>query len=556
MSGLAEDNVVMWTGSQGIVGRDHTVIRRNTIKDCNGPGVILYGNEMSVQDNLIVACGVSLSNYLGWYGSETKLNAQSYCTFEQNWLVDRPLGGVMKVNGHLATSNGKPVVNKWVLNTGFWPDVDCYHNDFVDNCIARLSHAGIYIEYDCNRNTIAENDVQDCAMGITLREASGNLVTRNWVWDHECLGWGKVDKEAFAGFGPGYDDNGAPITSPYIYDGPQKDAGAQRIVEAMGSSTWGQQMDDGLCIWHSYPEMTPPSRDNTVTQNLVQVSGVSVSVPLAQHDWPRDPERSALPRGSTLSNQLSSNYYTRPPGRSKFALLGKTLVDTFDAYRQLTSWDANGKVGQFTPAVIGLEPIWTIPSAAVNTTTPVSILHDPSLETFSSQSNAEPLFWHGSAVHPDYDSAPVTSYLRDPKLAHSGNSCISVSNLSSADATAQWWTSSSIPVKPGLVTALDFWVAADGMKCDTVGNGVRAKLQFTGATGHVVGEYTVIGDKAHPELSTGTYKYTHVAGRTAVPSGAAWMTVYLGADPSTGTVRFDDIHMGMVSPAPQGAVRE
>jgi hypothetical protein len=37
-----------------------------------------------------------------------------------------------------------------------------------------------------------------------------------------------------------------------------------------------------------------------------------------------------------------------------------------------------------------------------------------------------------------------------------------------------------------------------------------------------------------------------------VPAGALWMTVVLGVDPSTGTARFDDIHINLLDPVPPG----
>jgi hypothetical protein len=548
--GRAEDNLVTRAGMFGIVGGEKSLIARNTLKGCSGPGILLGGNDMEIQDNLCVANGIQWADYIDWCGSETKMNVKNGCTFEQNWLVDRPLGGLVKVDGQKATNDGKPVVMTWVLNGGLWPDGDSFNNNYVDNAIARLSHAGIYIEYNANRNIIMANDIQDCAMGITIREGSQNLVTRNWIWDRECLGWGTINKEGFAGYGPGYTADGTPITKLYQYEGEQKDPAANRVVAALGSSMWGQQMDDGLSLWHTYADMTPTSHDNVMTRNLVQVSGVAVSVPLFNYDWPDAAARQPAQQLMTLSNQLTDNFYTRPAHAAHFALLGRTLVKTVADYRKMTDWDANAHLGAFTPAVIGLEPIWTIPGLAVDTQTPVSILHDPSMETFSLQSCNEPLFWHGSNVHGSWNGAPSTQYQMDAKLAHTGSYCISVSNVISADAVPLWWSCSAIPVKPGITMGVNLWVAADNIKPAKDGDGVRAKLRFTDATGHLVGEHALIGDGAHAELLTGSYKYTNIDGQAVVPTGAYWMTVDLGADPSTGTARFDDVHINMRNPVP------
>jgi hypothetical protein len=550
--GIVQDNVVTQAGLFGIIGGQNSKILRNTTKRCSGSGILIAGNDMMVADNLAVANGIQWSDYLTWCGSETKMNVHNDVTFLQNWLVDRPLGGLVRVDGHIAKTGGKPVVVTWVLNGGLWPDGDSFNNNYIDNCIARLSHAGIYIEYNADRNDIMFNDIQDCAMGITIREGSQNLVTRNWVWDHECLGWGRVDRESFAGYGPGYDDSGKPITKLYVYDHPDNSPQANRVVAALGSAMWGQQMDDGLCLWHTYSDMTPTSHDNVMSHNLVQVSGVAVSVPLWTYEWPGQKERLEPKQLTTLSNQLTDNIYTRPAAQRNFALLGRTLVKNYADYTKLTHWDENALIGAYTPDVIGFEPIWTIPSAALDTNTPVSILYDPTLETFSSESCNEPLFWHGSDIHPSWVGA--TKYLMDPKLAHSGNCCISVSNSAGQGAEAQWWTSTAIPVKPGITMGTQFWVAANKLSPANAREGVEAKLRFTDATGHVVQDTPLIGGGVHTELVAGTYKYTKVSGEAAAPDGACWMTVILGDDPSNGTVRFDDIHINMLNPAPPSAI--
>jgi hypothetical protein len=247
---------------------------------------------------------------------------------------------------------------------------------------------------------------------------------------------------------------------------------------------------------------------------------------------------------------LTANYYTRPAQSIGFALLGRSVVKSFADYHKMTDWDGNAKIGNFTPAVIGLEPIWTIPALATNTTTPVSILHDPSLETMDTLTEAEPLFWHGSDVKPGWvNDTPLTRYESDASRAHSGHCCISISNAPTAQRVATW-TTSAIPVKPGITMGVNLWLAADKLTPATAGEGVGVTLRFTDATGFLDGETHIIGNEAHPELIAGTYAYTHVAGQGVVPTGACWMTVILSAAPSAGTVRFDDIHISMVNPTP------
>jgi hypothetical protein len=97
---------------------------------------------------------------------------------------------------------------------------------------------------------------------------------------------------------------------------------------------------------------------------------------------------------------------------------------------------------------------------------------------------------------------------------------------------------------------VNLWLAADGVDPAKPGTGARVALRFTDATGHLVREAAVVGDGIHPELQSGTYGWKQVAGQATAPEGACWMVVYLGADASTGTVRFDDVHIDMRNPLP------
>jgi hypothetical protein len=545
-----EDNLVEWTGAQGIVGREKTVIRRNTIRQTNGPGLITYGNEMVIEENLIVANGSTYGvngDIALWDYTNTKMNAISYCTFQQNWILDRFHGGLQQIAGHVAMYDGKPIIrnNPYMSTVGLWPDTSCYNNTFIDNAVARQSGAGIYIEAGCNRSVVLENDVQDCAGGITLRTSSQGEVTRNWVWDRECLGWGTVDKEGFAGWDNwGYDAKGNPTTT-LSFD-PAK----------AGSTVYGRGMLDGLCLWQTAlaPEndwCDSETRDNLVARNLVQVSGDTVSIPMySQRYWPTDQQRAETTSETVLSNQFTGNFYTLPAKSQSFALLG-TQSKSFADYRKLTGWDGDARVGHYTPAVLGLEALWTIPGLALDNQTPVSILYDPSLEAQSALSSGEPLFWHGNADR-DGNDAPYTRYEKDQKVAHSGRSFLSVANVPTPlpmDRPLGWY-SSAIPVKPGITMAVSLWMAADKLQPAKDGTGARVTLRFTDATGHPVSEAAIVGDGHYPALLSGSYTWTNVGGQAVVPAHAYWMTVYLGDDPSTGTVRFDDIYINMRNPVP------
>jgi hypothetical protein len=554
--GIVEYNQVDWAGTFGIAVGEKADVTRNTTRFCCGPGIIMGGDAAIVEQNLVVANGSQWTDaYMNFCSTSIKSNARSFDTFRQNWIVDRPKGGLVTIDGHDAMTNGRPEVRKWNTITGLWPDTDSFNNNYIDNAIAGMSHAGVYIEYACNRNVIMANDIQDCAMGITMRESSENLITRNWVWDRECLGWGPEDKSGFAGYGPGYNDDGTSITKLYPYSNPDDLAANDRIVDALGSAMWGHQLQDGLSIWQAFNPtdfwVDPASRDNAFTQNLVQVNGCAVSVPTWNYAWPSAKRRQQSVAPTMLTNQLTANYYTRPTKDTPFALLGKSEVATFRAYQKATAWDGNARVGHFNTDVLGFEPLWTIPGLATDTSTPVSILYDPSVETMDTNSSGEPLFWHGTNTHTSWDGAPQTKYVRGADHAHSGHCYLSVTNVMNlSDSTPLEWRCAAIPVKEGISMGVDLWMAADNVVAARAGQGARVTLRFADATGHSIADSPVVGDGHHTELLVGTYPYTEVIGNAIVPHGACWMTVCLGNDPSTGTVRYDDIRINMLNPEP------
>jgi len=99
------------------------------------------------------------------------------------------------------------------------------------------------------------NITQDCAHGITMRQSSGNVIRNNWMYDTNMLWNAPLDLDNIAGMV-------AWRPRPVPNDHPQ----------------WGREVYDGICLWHTF--YNPPSQQNIVMDNLVQVSGRSISIPM------------------------------------------------------------------------------------------------------------------------------------------------------------------------------------------------------------------------------------------------------------------------------------
>jgi hypothetical protein len=517
-------------GGAGIRGGHGAHYARNTIMLCNESAIWLGGgnDECLVEENLVVANAMTWDPREHWAGN-LKQNSGCRCIYRQNWIMDH-------ISGPVQVGPQKRIFTH-CFATGIWPDIRCDSNAYVGNACARLPHAGLYIEHTADGNLAAYNSLQDCAMGITLRQASQNLVTRNWVFNREFFGWGQNRVGRYAAFGRGFDANGKPIT------------------QTQESAMWGRQLFEGICVWHAYDEFQEASRHNSVHANLIQVSGRAVSAPMYAYDWPDEGERQQTPPPGILTNRLDSNFYDRPDNDSDFALLGKTPVADFDTYRRESGWDCDGRTGRFSPEVIGLEPVWTLPWAALEPDVPVAILHDPKLQTRSATGIDEPLFWRGSHPQRDWiDTPPQSRWDRNNTNGHGGRGLMFLQNTAKVKGRAfrqtVTWTSSAIPVKPGITMAVDMWMKADNVRPVNKGTGAKVEVRFLDACGFAVGETEIVGRSSRKELLKGSYDWTRINGSAAAPDGACWMTVVMGLDPSEGKVCFDDIHIGLVDPAP------
>jgi len=552
----------------GIYCQGDAHIAHNTARLCNASGIGQGGSDCLIENNLVTETRISWDNVQRWAGT-IKHNSSSRSTYRQNWILENPQGGLTNV-GH------RKVVRIWKFASGLWPDINCYNNSYVNNAVARVGHAGVYIEHTSKRNVVMYNAIQDCSMGITFRQGSENIALRNWVWDRDFLGWGKLDTTGYCSWGHGYDEQtGKPLT------------------EFQEHPMWGRQHLEGICLWHAFDGMDEASVFNSVIGNLIQVSGRAVSVPFASFElqeqavdkdgekrnvpvdakkkWVHAPmpgpaDRGKIPPPRPFTNSLDGNYYDRPAGDSDFAWLGNKVARTFEQYRKATGWDTNGHQGRFTTSVIGLEPLWTIPWAAREKDMPVAILHDPSFETASSLQFREPLFWHASHIRPGYAMRPPATAWQPARTikdqGRGGGRCLYILGASKVKKRVRGkvidedftetigWTSASVPVMPGTTMGMDFWMKCADVKPSKPGTGAVVAMRFVDSCGFPAGETVLVGAGGDDKRMSGNFDWVNVKGESKVPKTARWMSVFMGLQPADGKVCYDDVRINLVDPAP------
>lgn len=550
---------IEWIGD-GISVPSNSYIAGNTIRFANGNGIHQSKSyDCVIAENLVVGTRICWDGLQRWAGT-IKANTSSRNLYRENWIMDQVnIGGKTKV-GH------REIIRGSMFASGLWPDINCFENAYFNNAIARMGHAGIYIEFTANRNTVQFNAIQDCAMGITVRQGSANIIARNWVFTNDYLGWGAVDTTEYCSYGSGFSKTGEPVKTPEQ------------------SPVWGKQYLEGLCLWHAYDSFHDKSKDNAYIGNLIQVSARAVSVPVARATKAKEEfkqnelglvvmdrrmqyEAVALPDikaattvapvPSPFDNRLDGNFYDRPADDKDFAWLGDKVAGNFQDYRQQTAWDGGGQVGRFTTKAIRLEPLWTIPAGAMKDQ-PVAILYDPTLQTSSAGDFRVPMLWEGSHVQLDYvaPKPPVTYWAQNTKggdmeTGRRGKWCLNLKNATTFDAKpvtqSATWQTVRLPVRAGLTFELDMWMRSQDVKPGQQG-GTSVRIVFYDACGFEVGQNVVIGKGAHEELAGGSFDWTNVVSTAKAPANAAWMRVILTLPPVEGKVSFDEVKIGMIDP--------
>jgi hypothetical protein len=497
-----------------------------------------------------------------WVGV-LKFNGGSYLTVRHNFLADRAPAQV---------TVGDRVIDNAHVFGGIWGDIHCYDNRIYGNSIARQGHAGIYLEYLQNRNTVMFNTIQDSAMGITMRQSAGNVVRQNWVFDTAML-WGRdeVDTSGFPDFA------GRPA------DHPQ----------------WGRERLDGIAIWQTFYDR--PSKHNLILDNLIQVTGRAISIPVPRQmdrrmredvaqfmmrdpgeidtEFIADIDYRAFRDSfhTPLNNLVDRNLYVRSDERSfaGFAMYLDEEIADFDAYRQTTGFDAGGREGDFTPADIGLQVGWTVQEGSRHPDLPLAFDYDGGAERAVPVGRAvfargiwldaapEPYGWFraagtstepgpapgGTAHEPDWRN-DARQWVRWP-LSRSGMHALAVVNAGEASAIPEGgvgWRTASIPVSEGLQMNVSLHLNAEAIVPEREGEGVDVAVVFSDWTGHRVRRFQLVGGDTASGLEAGTYDWTRVEATVEVPEGMTRMIVYAGMHPATGRLLIDDLEMGMVDP--------
>lgn len=532
---FARDGVSLWncrdcvveycvardTGNAGLnaVGCRGCTIRRNTVSFCNRLGLYYTLAMGLLEENLVVA------NHYGWeqkhsWGGQIKGNRIKNSVIRHNFACDE---------WPQETTVGPQTVSRkgWGrMSPGIWGDINCYGNSVYGNAVARQNHAGIYVEGLMDGNHLAFNALQDCAMGITFRISSQNLFHHNWIFNQEAVGRTQT-------FLP-LDQGDLPM--------------------------WGRQWFEGICLWQTQMRTFETSHDNVGKDNLIQVSGRAVAVPTDDVEWEVTPQNTYE---RSQRNLLDHNLYNAAASRKEgFALVSHTKLGTFEAYQQATGWDRNGRVGEFTPADIGLAPLWTVPPGTMHPETPVAILYDPSVEvvdpTYYESYNGGPFFWRTDRFRPHYlarrtDHAwAFYPYLTDPKgpRAHRGDRALEARGGKSETFKGQdigWW-SVCFPVSPGAKMLVESHVRAAHVAPHGAGGGILMFAEFTDEVGHDRARHFVVGGGKRPDVAKGDYHWQRIGETLTVPASGKWMRVFLGIRDSAGSVLFDDIRLGLAQP--------
>jgi len=554
-------------------GSQSCTFRRVRIYNANMWSTNLKGQGHLIEECVLQTCGRK-TDPAGepWVGT-LKFNGGSHITVRHNLVADR-VPKVTRLAG--VDVRAKPE------SSGVWGDIWCVDDRIYGNSIARIGHAGIYLEYTQKRNTVMYNVVQDCGMGITMRQGSGNVVRNNWIVDTAML-WGMdVDTDGMAGMADWRARDGRTPPWDHTY--------------------WGREVLDGICLWHTF--LAESSRDNIVMDNLVQVSGRSVSIPMPTDLDPKqladaarvmctDPSKIQgavaakvdyrTVKGAyrtPFANIVDRNLYVRDPARQTagFALYQDRQIDAFEEYRDAVAFDEHSRCGDYGPEDVGMRICWTMPPGARVADRPVGFDYDGGAERASPLSPArfgrgvwmdgppEPYAWY-KAAGASLDSGPHyppvkkrSKAKRDPRrwvgwpLCRSGVRALATVNDGAPSEIAReglGWRSVSVPVTPGTVMHASLYLKAADVRPQGDEGAVRACVVFNDWTGHDVQRSWLVGPGARDDLARGSYDWTCVLCEVRVPQRARRMCVYAGMLPASGTLLIDDMRMCLVD-VPRG----
>ena len=556
---IVEDCDVIQPNMHGIMtGKQGTYVRRTRVYDSNMWGSNFFGQSHKIEECVFQRCGWRREPAGEPWVGVLKFNGGSFHTVRHNLVIDRT-PGVIELGPQKIDRRGK---NSFAFG-GIWPDLGCMYNRLYGNAIVRIAHAGLYIEHTAVGNLIKFNTIQDCGMGIAFRQAAGNVCRQNWVFDSEAVGLGEVDIDQF------------PVQNHPGETHP----------------TWGREELDGLCLWHTY--ITPGSVDNVITENLVQMSGRCLSIPVPttsserlrkQVAWimcvPPESIKDDLGAkvdyrqaarysyGSPTNNVLNGNYYV-PSKKSRklgFAYYVDKQIETFEEFQKVSGMEKAGQYGEFAPKDIGLQICWTIPP---NTKydRPVAFDYDGGAERhappphlggerhFFVDYTPQPYSWYRTTGTLDDRLGGPSGLGRDSDLrvwtrwpvCRSGIRALGVSNAKDPKkiaATGVGWRTISVPVKPGTKMKVALYVKASNVQ-PAQDEGVEIFVHFCDWTGHNVKRSWLIGNGEKPGLAKGTYDWTRLEATLTVPEGVRRMTVYAGLKPGTGSMFIDDLEMSL-----------
>ena len=506
------------------LGGRHSQVRKCTFIDNDRHGVSGGGERHKIEQSYFLGNGHDAYDKGRYYKAGIKFNHGKFYVIANNLMIDNAGSGVI------------------------WGDIDCVGELIYNNSIAWSPTNGFYIEYTQRQNFVAYNTIMSCKAGVTFRTADNNIVRDNWIFDYQTA--------------------------------------AQGVVP-MASKSQSARFADMKGVVFGDTTVAQGTQNNFVTNNLIQVSGVSVNVPGRDVDPGMfagdtggngrdltDEEKAKLPKHMfMMTNHMLGNYYTRPAlatstgpatqdAGSAFAEVYGNKYPTLEAFQKATGWEDKAKLGEFGPEVIWKQkPTWWLAPQNVDASAPVAVLLNGTFDIRNCGDENEtpmgwyPTFWEDSLVkwsmwHRHNGVTPNAAHKQSVVLAFAGaagrGAVARVIGLKPDEMPkgGAGWRGMMLPVREGDTIELSFDVMAKELS-PADGGAVKAGLIFSDWTGNIVGASWVIDPKSN--LGTGSYEWTRASGAAVVPAGANRVQIFLGVDRCTGTIDFDALEMSVKS---------
>jgi hypothetical protein len=510
-------------------GGSDNVVQDCLVRSCMD-GMMVRSRFAHIRRNAFIA---NDRHGIGGGGQRNTIDQNYFCGNGQDvYDIGRYYKAAIKLNhGSFEVISHNQILDQG--HEGIWGDIDCIANLIYGNTVV-AAQEGIYVEWTQRQNNITYNAIMDCGRGVTFRCSQENVVRKNWIFDHRTG------------------------------DAPQESRSEESATQMTGLTLLDTTVAEG-------------TEANVITENLIQVAGVAVSVPgrnvvLPQAVGDVGPggreltaaEKAAPPQFNFApTNRLIGNLYTRPSAANhSFAEIYDKKVASLDQLKNFWGWERDAREGRFGPeAIWGEKPLWwRVPLG--NRALAIPILFDGTFHLRDrGNRNDGPLGWEPTLWQDEpvvwtvyqkfnfFGSTCEGPYNRTAVLAwHSEEKAVEAIGLKpeAMPPGGMGWRSASLPVLAGdvITAALDF--KTDQIVPVKPEGGAKAGLVFTDWTGTVVkSHWFPVGGEGQPRKDS---TWARLKQRIPVPAGANRVQWFLGIDAASGTVAFRTVDMSVAPP--------